>query len=175
MDLHEFRNSRRRKTDNLLKEDHRDLKRFFALDSACYRDLSKEGGLDAKTKELLGLVASTVLRCNDCIAYHCDQCVQVGWKKPELLDALNVALVVGGSITIPHIRTVWEVVEQLYEEQEQKGKAQGATPGLQKAAAEVTRKLDKHPDAAHLTLGQPKGRKPKATAGPGAGAGGGPI
>ncbi|MCA1811578.1 MAG: carboxymuconolactone decarboxylase family protein [Halobacteriales archaeon] len=118
MDLHEFRAARRRKTDNLLKEDHRDLKRFFALDSACYRDATAEGGLDAKTKELLGLVASTVLRCNDCIAYHCDQCVEVGWTKAELLDALNVALVVGGSITIPHIRTVWEVVEQLYDEKE---------------------------------------------------------
>jgi AhpD family alkylhydroperoxidase len=123
MDLHEFRQSRRRKTDNLLKEDHRDLKRFFALDSAAYRDTP--GALDGKTKELLGLVASTVLRCNDCIAYHCDQCVQVGWTKAELLDALNVALVVGGSITIPHIRTVWEVVEQLYDEKEKAAKAAG--------------------------------------------------
>ena len=123
MDLHEFRQSRRRKTDNLLKEDHRDLKRFFALDSSTYRDLSAEGGLDPKTKELLGLVASTVLRCNDCIAYHCDQCVAVGWTKAELLDALNVALVIGGSITIPHIRTVWEVVEQLYDEKEQQAKS----------------------------------------------------
>lgn len=122
MDLHEFRSSRKRKTDNLLKEDHRDLKRFFALDSAAYRDQKAEGGLDIKTKELLGLVASTVLRCNDCIAYHCDQCVAVGWKKSELLDALNVALVVGGSITIPHIRTVWEVVEQLYDEQDKAAK-----------------------------------------------------
>src|SRR5688572_16282471 len=123
MDLHEFRNSRRRKTDNLLKEDHRDLKRFFALDSAAYRDLTAQGGLDEKTKELLGLVASTVLRCNDCIAYHCDRCVEVGWRKAELLDALNVALVVGGSITIPHIRTVWEVVGQLYGERDEKAAA----------------------------------------------------
>src|ERR1051326_1664409 len=108
MDLHQFRASRKLKTDNLLKEDHRDLKRFFALDSACYRDATADGGLDAKTKELLGLVASTVLRCNDCIAYHCDQCV-------------------GGSITIPHIRTVWEVVEQLYDEKEAQAKS-GAKP-----------------------------------------------
>ncbi len=112
MELAEFRAERQRKTDNLLKEDHRDLKRFFALDSAAYRD----GALDGKTKELLGLVASTVLRCNDCIAYHCDQAVQVGWTREEILDALNVALVVGGSITIPHIRTVWEVVDELFEE-----------------------------------------------------------
>src|ERR1041385_2149373 len=109
MDLHGFRASRRRKTDNVLKEDHRDLKRFFALDSAAYRDLTASGGLDEKTKELLGLVASTVLRCNDCIAYHCDRCVEVGWEKAQLLDALNVALVIGGSITIPPIPTLREV------------------------------------------------------------------
>ncbi len=118
VDLHDFRAQRQRKTDNLLKEDHRDLKRFFALDSAAYRD----GALDGKTKELLGLVASTVLRCNDCIAYHADQCVEVGWTRDELLDALNVALVVGGSITIPHIRTVWEVVDQLFEERARSGR-----------------------------------------------------
>lgn len=120
MDLHDFRAERQRKTDNLLKEDHRGLKRFFALDSAAYRD----GALDGKTKELLGLVASTVLRCNDCIAYHCDQAVQAGWSRDEILDALNVALVVGGSITIPHIRTVWEVVDQLFEEKEKSSDAE---------------------------------------------------
>ena len=119
MDLHEFRADRGRKTANLLKQNHRDLKRFFALDQAAYRD----GALDGKTKELLGLVASTVLRCNDCIAYHVDQCVAAGWTREQLLDALNVALVVGGSITIPHIRTVWEVVDQLFDEQAQKGAA----------------------------------------------------
>ena len=142
MDLGEFRNSRRRKTDNLLKEDHRDLKRFFALDSACYRDATADGGLDAKTKELLGLVASAVLRCNDCIAYHCDQCVAVGWKKSELLDALNVALVVGGSITIPHIRTVWEVVEQLYDEQEAQANAKTAGKTLAKVSKETTKSFE---------------------------------
>ena len=154
MDLHEFRASRRRKTDNLLKEDHRDLKRFFALDSAAYRDLTAQGGLDEKTKELLGLVASTVLRCNDCIAYHCDRCVEVGWKKAELLDALNVALVVGGSITIPHIRTVWEVVEQLYEEQGEKVKAPERAAKLDHAAHEVKAGAqERKPSKAVLTAG----------------------
>lgn len=165
MDLHEFRSSRRRKTDNLLKEDHRDLKRFFALDSAAYRDLTAQGGLDEKTKELLGLVASTVLRCNDCIAYHCDQCVAVGWKKAELLDALNVALVVGGSITIPHIRTVWEVVEQLYEEKEAKVRATDTTPGssgLQAAAHEVETKIEEHDSEAKIMLGLPPTAKSRA-------------
>jgi AhpD family alkylhydroperoxidase len=154
MDLHEFRNSRRRKTDNLLKEDHRDLKRFFALDSAAYRDQTAAGGLDEKTKELLGLVASTVLRCNDCIAYHCDRCVEVGWTKPELLDALNVALVVGGSITIPHLRTVWEVVEQLYDEKAEKVKAPERAKALDHAAHEVKAGAqERKPSTAVLTAG----------------------
>jgi AhpD family alkylhydroperoxidase len=154
MDLHEFRASRKRKTDNLLKEDHRDLKRFFALDSAAYRDLTANGGLDEKTKELLGLVASTVLRCNDCIAYHCDRCVEVGWTKPQLLDALNVALVVGGSITIPHIRTVWEVVEQLYAEKSEKEAAPQRTLKLDHAAHEVeSGEQERKPSTAVLTAG----------------------
>lgn len=166
MDLHEFRSSRKRKTDNLLKEDHRDLKRFFALDSAAYRDLTAQGGLDEKTKELLGLVASTVLRCNDCIAYHCDRCVEVGWKKAELLDALNVALVVGGSITIPHIRTVWEVVEQLYGEQAEKVEAPKRAAKLDHAAHELKAGAqEQKPSTAVLTLGQPpakgKGKRAK--------------
>src|ERR1041385_5837169 len=155
MDLHEFRASRRRKTENLLKEDHRDLKRFFALDSNCYRDATASGGLDAKTKELLGLVASTVLRCNDCIAYHCDQCVKVGWKRAELLDALNVALVIGGSITIPHIRTVWEVVEQLYDEQAAESRAKEGTPKLAAAAAEVKSAVEEKEVEAGAMLGLP--------------------
>lgn len=80
--------------------DHLGIKRFFALDSAAYRD----GALDAKTKELLGLVASAVLRCNDCVDYHLLQCSEAGWSDDEMFDALNVALVVGGSIVIPHFR-----------------------------------------------------------------------
>jgi AhpD family alkylhydroperoxidase len=163
MDLHEFRASRRRKTDSLLKEEHRDLKRFFALDSAAYRDLSAEGGLDARTKDLLGLVASTVLRCNDCIAYHCDECVKAGWKKAELLDALSVALVVGGSITIPHIRTVWEVVEQLYEEQAAQERAKGGHPALQAAAAEVKAKVEEREVEAGAMLGLPDAAKGRRT------------
>jgi AhpD family alkylhydroperoxidase len=161
MDLHEFRASRRRKTDNLLKEEHRDLKRFFALDSAAYRDLTAQGGLDEKTKELLGLVASTVLRCNDCIAYHCDRCVEVGWKKSELLDALNVALVVGGSITIPHIRTVWEVVEQLFDEQAEKAAAPKRTEKLNHASHEVQTEVAETRSTAVLTAGQKSTTKAK--------------
>ena len=88
---------------------HVGTKRFFALDTAAYRD----GALDGRTKELLGLVASAVLRCNDCIDYHLTQCVEAGYTDAELDDALHVALVVGGSIVIPHLRHAVETVDLL--------------------------------------------------------------
>lgn len=86
---------------------HLGVKRFFALDSAAYRD----GALDSRTKELLGLVASMVLRCNDCIDYHLIQCAEAGFSDDELDDAMNVALVVGGSIVIPHLRHAVETLD----------------------------------------------------------------
>lgn len=111
--LDEFRAYRKRMNERILEgTDHLGIKRFFALDSAAYRD----GALDGKTKELLGLVASAVLRCNDCIDYHLDQCVEAGWTDEELYDALNVALVVGGSIVIPHLRHAFDTIDQLREE-----------------------------------------------------------
>jgi AhpD family alkylhydroperoxidase len=93
----------------LEEKDHLGIKRFFALDSAAYRD----GALDGRTKELLGLVASLVLRCNDCVDYHLIQCVEAGFSDEELDDALNVGLVVGGSIVIPHLRHAVETVDLL--------------------------------------------------------------
>ncbi len=87
--------------------DHLGIKRFFNLDTNAYSD----GALDARTKELLGLTASLVLRCNDCIDYHILQCVQAGWSDAELYDAFNVALVVGGSIVIPHLRHAVESLD----------------------------------------------------------------
>jgi len=107
-----FREHRTRMNERIFDIDHRGIKRFFNLDSAAYR----EGPLDEKTKELLGLVASTVLRCNDCIDYHLDQCMKVGYSAEELYDALNVALVVGGSIVIPHLRHAVETIDLLLEE-----------------------------------------------------------
>lgn len=107
--LDEFRAYRTRMNDRIFQIDHLGIKRFFNLDTAAYR----EGALDAKTKELLGLVASTVLRCNDCIDYHLLQCVEGGWKDEELHDALNVALIVGGSIVIPHLRHAVETIDLL--------------------------------------------------------------
>jgi len=105
--LDDFRAYRTRMNERIGEIDHLGIKRFFGLDSGAYRDQA----LDGKTKELLGLVASTVLRCNDCIDYHLEQCVNAGWTDEELFDALNVALVVGGSIVIPHLRHAVETID----------------------------------------------------------------
>lgn len=108
--LDAFTDYRERMNHRILEEkDHLGTKRFFNLDSAAYRD----GALDGKTKELLGLVASMVLRCNDCIDYHLGQCVEAGYSDAELDDAMNVALIVGGSIVIPHLRHAVETIDLL--------------------------------------------------------------
>ena len=105
--LNEFRNYRKKMNERILGAGHLGINRFFNLDTVAYND----GPLPGKTKELLGLVASAVLRCNDCIDYHIIQCVEAGWSDDELTDALNVALVVGGSIMIPHLRHAMETLD----------------------------------------------------------------
>ncbi len=111
--LEEFRAYRDRMNDRILKEGgHLGIKRFFNLDSGAYRD----GALDKRTKELLGLVASMVLRCNDCIDYHILQSVESGYSDEEIEDAMNVALVVGGSIVIPHLRHAVETLDLVRKE-----------------------------------------------------------
>jgi AhpD family alkylhydroperoxidase len=107
--LEEFKAYRERMNEKILGCGHLGIQRFFNLDSKAY----EVGALDARTKELLGLVASAVLRCNDCIDYHLIQCVRLGLSDAELHDALNVALVVGGSIVIPHLRHSFDTMEQL--------------------------------------------------------------
>lgn len=109
--MDEFDRYRAAMNEKLLGSNHLGIKRFFALDTQAYED----GALDKKTKELMGLVASAVLRCDDCITYHIKQCVEIGVNREEFLDAFNVALVVGGSITIPHLRRAIERVDQLLE------------------------------------------------------------
>lgn len=104
-----FQDYRSRMNERILEIDHLGIKRFFNLDTAAYKDAA----LDTSTKELLGLVASTVLRCNDCIDYHLIQCIAAGWSDRELYDALNVALIVGGSIVIPHLRHAVETIDLL--------------------------------------------------------------
>ena len=105
--IDEFNAYRQKMNDRIFEIEHRGIKRFFNLDTAAYGD----GALDAKTKELLGLVASMVLRCNDCIDYHILQCVEAGFTDEELFDAMNVAMIVGGSIVIPHLRHAVETVD----------------------------------------------------------------
>ena len=112
--LEEFRAYRERMNDRILGAGHLGIKRFFNLDTNAYKD----GALTAETKELLGLVASAVLRCNDCIDYHLVQCVEAGLTDEELYEALNVALVVGGSIVIPHLRHAFETIDLLREERD---------------------------------------------------------
>lgn len=107
--MDEFDHYRASMNEKLLSSDHLGIKRFFALDTQAYED----GALDKKTKELMGLVASTVLRCDDCITYHIKQCASIGITRAEFLDAFNVALVVGGSITIPHLRRAIDRVDQI--------------------------------------------------------------
>ncbi len=87
--------------------EHLGIKRFFNLDTKVYHD----SALSGKTKELLGLVASMVLRCNDCIDYHILRCVDTGWSDEELYDDFNVALVVGGSVVIPYLRRAVETLD----------------------------------------------------------------
>jgi AhpD family alkylhydroperoxidase len=105
--ISDFRQYRERMNNRILELDHLGIKRFFNLDTMTYKD----GKLDAKTKELLGLVSSLVLRCNDCIDYHVIQCIDAGWGVEEIIDAASVALIVGGSITIPHFRHMIESLD----------------------------------------------------------------
>jgi AhpD family alkylhydroperoxidase len=92
---------------------HLGIKRFLTLDTQAYQDRTDKGGLDTPTKELLGLVASAVLRCDDCINYHLTRCVDEGVTIEQIEDALNVAMIVGGSIVIPHTRRALLFADQL--------------------------------------------------------------
>ncbi len=110
--LEQFREEREIQNEKVMDLDHLGIKRFFNMDTNTYRD----GALPTQTKELLGLVASAVLRCNDCIDYHLEQCAKTDSTKAEIVDALNVALIVGGSIVIPHLRHAAETLEILEKE-----------------------------------------------------------
>jgi AhpD family alkylhydroperoxidase len=107
--IEKFEKFRNDMNERILGTGTTETKRFFALDSRVY----EEGVLPAKTKELLGLVASTVLRCNDCITYHVLQCAKQGVTREEFVEAFDVALIVGGSIAIPHIREAHAVLKEL--------------------------------------------------------------
>jgi AhpD family alkylhydroperoxidase len=102
--LEDFKKYREKMNEKILASGNQQIQRFFNLDTRAY----EPGVLPCKTKELLGLVASLVLRCDDCITYHVIRCVEEKVTSAEFYEALNVALVVGGSITIPHIRRAVE-------------------------------------------------------------------
>ena len=100
---------RQRMNERILAEPNQVVRRFFALDTQAYQ----AGALDVKTKELLGLVASLVLRCDDCISYHVAQCRQAGVDRDEMFEAFSIGLVVGGSIVIPHLRRAVDFLDSL--------------------------------------------------------------
>jgi AhpD family alkylhydroperoxidase len=109
--VEDFNSYRAQMNEKILAEDNMVLKRFFSLDNQAYSD----GALDSKTKELLGLVASMVLRCDDCIKYHLGNCYELGITKAEVFEVFSIANLVGGSICIPHTRRAveyWEALEQ---------------------------------------------------------------
>ena len=105
----QFTQFRKRMNERILAEPNQVVRRFFALDTQTYQ----AGALDVKTKELLGLTASLVLRCDDCISYHVAQCREAGVNRDEMFEAFSVGLVVGGSIVIPHLRRAVDFLDQL--------------------------------------------------------------
>lgn len=110
--LEEFRKFREKMNEIILRDGNVDTKRFFSLDSAVYRN----GSLDSKVKEMLGLVASLVLRCDDCVTYHIIRCKEEGVTKDEFYEVFNIGLIVGGSIVIPHFRRAVAFLEELEKE-----------------------------------------------------------
>ena len=104
-----FTEFRQRMNERILAEPNQVVRRFFALDTQTYQ----AGALDVKTKELCGLVASMVLRCDDCISYHVAQCREAGVNRDEMFEAFSIGLVVGGSIVIPHLRRAVDFLDRL--------------------------------------------------------------
>jgi AhpD family alkylhydroperoxidase len=107
--LEEFRAFRERMNARIHERGTLTTKRFFNLDGRCYED----GALPARTKEMLGLAASMVLRCDDCISYHVIRCLETGVTEAELMEVFDVGLIVGGSIVIPHLRRAHALLEEL--------------------------------------------------------------
>ena len=107
--VEEFNDYRAKMNDKILSDNNKILKRIFNLDTNAFA----AGALDKKTKELLGLVASTVLRCDDCVKYHLETCYKEGLTKEQVAEALSIATLVGGTIVIPHLRRAYEYWEAL--------------------------------------------------------------
>ncbi|MFA5033679.1 MAG: carboxymuconolactone decarboxylase family protein [bacterium] len=107
--INAFNKERKELNTTVMEYSGLSMKRFFSLDSQVYR----KGKLSEKTKELIGLVSSLVLRCDDCIKYHTIQCYEKGITDNELEEAISIGLIVGGSITIPHIRKIFKLWKEL--------------------------------------------------------------
>jgi AhpD family alkylhydroperoxidase len=107
----EFNDYRSKMNEKLLADNNKVIKRIFNIDTNAYM----EGALDVKTKELLGLVASAVLRCDDCIKYHLETAYKNGVTKEEMMESMGIATLVGGTIVIPHLRRAYEFWEALEE------------------------------------------------------------
>ena len=107
--VEEFNAYRLKMNDKILADDNKVIKRIFNLDTNTF----KSGHLDVKTKELLGLVASAVLRCDDCVKYHLETCYKLGVSKEEVMETLSIATLIGGTIVIPHLRRAYEFWEEL--------------------------------------------------------------
>ncbi len=123
--IEQFTAFRKRMNERILAEDNQVVRRFFALDTQTYKD----GALDRKTKEMLGLVASLVLRCDDCISYHIAECQTAGVSREQFFEVFSVGLVVGGSIVIPHLRRAVDFLDQL-----ESADAASAAPGCDQQA-----------------------------------------
>ena len=109
--VQKFNDYRSKMNDKILSNDNKVIKRIFNLDTNAF----KKGHLPVKTKELMGLVASAVLRCDDCVAYHLETCYKEGVSKEEIMETLSIATLIGGTIVIPHLRKAyefWEVLEE---------------------------------------------------------------
>ena len=109
--VEEFNGYRQKMNDKILGDDNKVIKRIFNLDTNAF----KAGHLDVKTKELLGLVSSAVLRCDDCVKYHLETCFKEGITKEEVMETLSIATLIGGTIVIPHLRKAYEFWEELEE------------------------------------------------------------
>lgn len=110
----EFNAYRTKMNDRIMESANTNIKRFLALDTTSYAD----GALNVKTKEMLGLVASMVLRCDDCIKYHLEKCHEAGVNTGEMNELFMIANLVGGSIVIPHYRRALEFWDELNADQE---------------------------------------------------------
>jgi AhpD family alkylhydroperoxidase len=110
--VEEFNAYRSKMNEQILGADNLVIKRFFNLDTNTY----SAGKLDVRTKEMIGLACSMVLRCDDCIKYHVQKCHEAGLSKEETYEVFSIALLIGGSIVIPHLRRAWEYLDEFYKE-----------------------------------------------------------